>query len=175
MKKTLFALSLICSLASAKALIIEHGIVKAHTEVFGDSKINPQTNVIVSHLTMNNGIESIHGGIDVSVLKLKSDNTKRDKHMVKAIESEHFPIVHYTFEQITPDGDGYTIAGMLTFHGVTRPLQFHANITETGNKLEIKAKSYIKLSDYKVKPIKLLFLTVRNRIDLNVDALFKEK
>ena len=175
MKKILFVISLVFSLVSAKTLVVDHGIVKAHTEVFGDSTIDPFTKAIISHLSMDNKIESIKGSMDVLVWKLESDNHKRDEHMAKAIESKLYPVAHYTFKQITPSDNGYTIKGILNFHGVANPLSFKAQIVKYNKNIEIKAKSFIKLSDYKVKPIKLLFLTVRDRVDLNVDVVLKDK
>ncbi len=168
-------LTLTTGILFGKTLIVQNALVKAHTEVFGDSTIDPQTSALVSHLQMPGDIASIHGSVDVNVRKLKSDNHKRDEHMVEAIGSDTYPVAHYTFDKIWKNTKTYTISGMLTFHGVKRPLSFNADIAQNGNTVKIKAKSYIKLSDYKIKPIKLLFLTVRDRIDLAVDVTLKAK
>ncbi len=158
----------------AQKLVVNHGIVKAHTEVFGDSSIEPATTVIISHLTMGKGITSMKGSIDVSILKLKSDNSKRDEHMVEALESKNYPLSTYTFSSVKKASHGYTIDGILNFHGVQKPLQINADITKEGREIIFHGKSSFLLSDYKVKPIKLFFLTVRNKIDLAIDVTFKK-
>jgi len=173
MKKTVLLCALTSAVLFGKSLVVDQGVVKAHTEVFGDSNINPQTTAIISHLKMQKSIASMRGSIDVNVFKLKSSNHKRDEHMVKAIESTKYPRAHYVISKVQKSGGGYLIYGNLTFHGVTRPLVFAADINKVGNKVNINASSYIKLSDYKVKPIKLLFLSVRDKIDLTVNVTLK--
>lgn len=67
------ALFLIFSLgAFANDLSIVKGEIKAHTEVFGDSEINPQTTNLKSLLTINDKVESIKGEIFFDTLSLVS-------------------------------------------------------------------------------------------------------
>ena len=175
MKKLIFLLLITLSTTlMAQKLVVNHGIVKAHTEVFGDSSINPATTGIISHLTMGKDITSIKGSVDVSILKLKSDNSDRDERMAEALESKSYPISTYTFSSVKKSSHGYLINGILNFHGVKKPLQIHATITKHGRKIHFLGKSSFLLSDYKIKPIKLLFLTVRNKIDLAIDVTFKK-
>jgi len=177
MKKTLLFTLLFITVAFGKTLQVENGVVKAHTEVFGDSTIDPETHFLVSNLTMADDVNvtSIRGSIIASILKLKSDNEDRDEHMVKALESLKYPMARYEIKEILKKSRGYTIKGVMEFHGVKRPLSFDSNIVRHGNKVEIMAKSAIRLSDYKVKPIKLLFLTVRDRVDLKIHVVLKER
>jgi hypothetical protein len=175
MTKTAAGFMIACTLVFGHTLSVERGVVKAHTEVFGDSTIDPETSAVVSHLREDDGITSLRGSVDVNVRKLHSDNSKRDEHMVGAIESDKYPVATYTFKEVIGQGNHYMISGYLNFHGIKRPLKFDAEITQNAQKMHIKAKSHIKLSEYMVKPIKLLFLTVRDRIDLNVDVTLKKQ
>ena len=171
MKKTLLVSLLAFSALLANPLVLENGMIKAHTEVFGDSHIEPSTKAITSHLTIGEDIGSMGGSIDVSVNRLKSDNTRRDEHMDEALDVARYPLAHYTFRKVTPSG----IDGILEFHGVKHPLHIDARITDNGKTVTIHGKSHISLADYKVKPIKLLLLTVRDRIDLLIDVTLKKK
>lgn len=171
MKKTVLVSLLTFSTLFANSLVVKNGIVKAHTEVFGDSHIDPSTRAITSHLTMDKDINSISGAVDISIKKLKSDNAKRDKHMQKALQSNIYPLSHYTFTKVTDNG----IDGVLEFHGVKHPLHIDGTVKDNGKTVTIKGESHISLTDYKVKPIKLLFLTVRDRIDLNIDVTFNKQ
>jgi len=175
MNKLILLPLLTLSTLMAQNLLVTQGTVKAHTEVFGDKNIEPSTHGIVSHLTMEKGISSIKGKVDISVIKLKSDNSDRDEHMVKALESKRYPLSTYTFRKVSKDARGYVIDGVLTFHGVSKPLKVHADIQEKGNNLVLKGKSAFLLSDYQVKPIKLLFMTVRDKIDLAINVTFKKQ
>ncbi|KYJ85845.1 YceI family protein [Sulfurovum riftiae] len=175
MKKIFIFTLVAASSLFANTLVVTNGSVKAHTEVFGDSTIDPSTKSITSHLQMDDTIESLKGSVDVSVRKLKSDNETRDEHMVEALESNKYPVAHYTFGKVSKTASGYTIDGILKFHNVERPLKINARIIDNGNSIEIKGKGKFKLSSYNVKPIRLLLLTVRDRIDLNIDVKFKKQ
>jgi len=175
MKKTLLLSLFAASSLMASSLIVTTGSVKAHTEVFGDSTIDPVTKSITSHLTMPKDIESISGSVDISVKKLKSDNETRDEHMVEAIASDKYPLAKYTFKSVTKTGNKYKIDGILNFHGVQKPLSINADITERSGTVALKGKASFKMSNYGVKPPKLLLLTVRDRIDLHINVTFKEK
>ncbi len=175
MKKTLLFTLLFITAAFGKTLQVENGVVKAHTEVLGDSTIDPETHVLISHLTMADDVASMKGSIDASILKLKSDNEDRDEHMVKALESLKYPMAHYEVKEILKKSRGYTINGIMEFHGVKRPLSFDSDIVKHGDKVDITAKGSIRLSDYQVKPIKLLFLSVRDRVDLNIHLVLKTR
>lgn len=73
-------------------------------------------------------------------------------------------------EVVAKGGDSYTLKGSSSPHGVTKPMNFEGTIEEEGNKVRIKAASGLKMTDYGIKPIKLMFLTVRDQVDLNVDG-----
>ena len=171
MKKTVLVSLLSLSTLFANTLVVKTGIVKAHTEVFGDSHIEPSTRAITSHLKMDQNIASISGVVDISVKKLKSDNADRDEHMVKALQSDTYPLAHYTFTKVTDKG----IDGVLEFHGVKHPLHINGTVKDNGKTVTIKGKSHISLADYKAKPIKLFLLTVRDRIDLNIDVTLNKQ
>lgn len=72
----MFKLLVILSLAlfvNANSLTVQNGEIKAHTEVFGDSEINPTTKNVKADLTIENSIESIKGKIYFETLTLISD------------------------------------------------------------------------------------------------------
>jgi polyisoprenoid-binding protein YceI len=94
--------------------------------------------------------------------------------MGKALESDKYPLARFDFLKITKNKKKYSIKGTLTFHGVKHPLTINADISDNGKNISIKGKTAFKLSEYKIKPIKMLFLTVRDRIDIAINATFKK-
>lgn len=152
----------------------ESGSIKAHTEVFGDTTIDPMSKKATSHLSMDASAATLKGSIDVSMSDLFSDNKKRDEHMQEALESSLFPKAIFDLKEVVAKGgDSYTLKGTMTLHGVSKPISFEGTISEEGNKVRIKAQSGIKMTDYGIKPIKMMFLTVRDQVDLSVDVLLK--
>ena len=90
--KKVFLVMVLASSMWAGALSFESGSVKAHTEVFGDSTIDPVTKKIISGLTMGNEIKSLDGSVSASMIDLVSDNKDRDKHMRETLETETFGV-----------------------------------------------------------------------------------
>jgi polyisoprenoid-binding protein YceI len=172
-KLSVLAVLLATSLTAAN-LSFESGTIKAHTEVFGDSTIDPMAKKATSHLSMEGSPATLRGSMDVSMSDLFSDNKKRDEHMQEALDSASFPKATFDIKEVvSKGGDAYMLKGTMSLHGVTKPMSFEGTISEEGNKVRIKAASGLKMTDYGIKPIKLMFLTVRDQVDLNVDVTLK--
>lgn len=155
-------------------LSYESGLIKAHTEVFGDATIDPMTKKATSHLSMDASIPTLRGSIEISMNDLFSDNKKRDEHMQEALESSLFPKAVFDLKEVVAKGgDNYVLKGTMTLHGVSKPISFEGTISDEGNKVRIKATSGLKMTDYGIKPIKMMFLTVRDQVDLSVDVVLK--
>ena len=165
---------LACGMLYAGPLSFESGTIKAHTEVFGDSTIDPMAKKATSHLSMEANPSTLKGSIEVSMNDLFSDNKKRDEHMQESLESSVFPkAVFDVKEVVAKGGNNYALKGTMNLHGVTKPMSFEGTIAEEGDKVRIKATSGLKMTEFGMKPIKLMFLTVRDQVDLNVDVALK--
>jgi len=165
---------LLASSLSAGSLGFESGLIKAHTEVFGDSTIDPMSKKATSHLSMEGTPSTLKGSIEVSMSDLFSDNKKRDEHMQEALESSTFPKAVFDLKEVvSKGGDNYVLKGTMNLHGVSKAMNFEGTITEEGNKVRIKAQSSMKMTDFGIKPIKMMFLTVRDQVDLSVDVGLK--
>jgi len=172
-KVSLVVLALVASMYAGN-LSFESGVIKAHTEVFGDTTIDPSSKKATSHLVMEAAPLTLKGTIEVSMGDLISDNKKRDEHMQEALEADSFPkAVFDVKEVVAKGGNNYTLKGMMTLHGVVKPLSFDGTIVEEGGKVHIKTASTMKMTDFGIKPIKMVFLTVRDQVDLNVDISLK--
>ena len=169
----LFIMTLVLTLwLPAAELLFSHGTVTAHTEIVGDSEINPSTNSIVSNLTMDNDFTSIRGNVEVSVIALQSPNKKRDMDMVETMESKKFPIATYHFNSVTKEDDGYLIEGLLTLHGVTKAVNITARLDELNNSVKLTGDTSILMTDFDIVPPTLFFFSVRDQVDLHIDVIF---
>ncbi len=175
MKK--FAILLLLSFSLfAGNLQLKEGFVAAHTEVLGDSTIDPLNNNLHADLTISgNDITSIRGKISVDMKLFVSDNSDRDEHMNKTNEVEKFPLASYTITAINKakDAHAYTIEGTLNFHGVQKALNFDAEILATEQSISISAISKFLLSEYDVDaPCLLGFaLCVEDNVDIFAKAV----
>lgn len=175
MKKIVsLAAVLLAASAFAGNLTFESGSVKAHTEVFGDSTIDPVFKKATSKLSMDDALSSLRGSIEVSIGDFISDNKKRDANMYEAMESDKFPKASFEIKEVlSKGGENVTLKGMMSLHGVTKPMNFEGSVSEEGSKVRIKAKSTMKMSDFGINPPKMVFLTVRDQVDLSVDMVLK--
>lgn len=173
--KTIFFLGLLVwSSLYGGALTFESGVIKGHTEVFGDSSIDPVFKKALSHLSMDESPASLKGSVEVSTADFVSDNKKRDANMHETMESSKFPKATYEIKEVvSKGGDQYRLNGLLTLHGVQKPVHFEGSVTSEGNKVRIRASGTIKMSDFGITPPKMVFLTVRDQVDVSADLVLK--
>lgn len=172
-KVSLAVLALVASMYAGN-LSFESGVIRAHTEMVADSTIDPFTKKATSHLAMDANPLTLKGSIEISMSDLYSDNKKRDEHMHETVESSLFPkAVFEVKDVVAKSGDNYTLKGTMSLHGVSKPMSFEGSIVEEGNKVRIKATGGMKMSDFGIIPPSMMFMKVRDQIDLNVDVLLK--
>ncbi|MFA5233574.1 MAG: YceI family protein [Sulfurimonas sp.] len=174
MKKILVGLLLALPLFAIN-LELKSGSVAAHTEMLMDSTIDPINNSLQADISIdNNDITTIKGKFWVEMTLFKSDKSDRDESMYKEIQTDKFKSATYTIKSITKvEGkDSYMIDGTLNFLGKEKPLSAKAKITTIDGSLAIEAKSMILMSDYGVKMPCMMFMCVRDQVDLLVKAAF---
>ena len=174
MIKLSIAALLLVSSVYAGNLSFESGTIKAHTEVFGDSSIDPVFKKATSHLSMGETAASLRGSMEVSIADFISDNAKRDSNMRETMESDKFPKASFEIKEVvSKGGENVILKGVMSIHGVSKPISFEGSVSEEGSKVRVKAKSSMKMTDYGITPPKMVFLTVRDQVDLNVDVVLK--
>lgn len=173
----MFKLLVILSLAlfaNANNLTIQNGEIKAHTEVFGDSEINPTTKNVKADLTIENSIESIKGKIYFETLTLISDKKSRDEHMYELLQVEKFKTISFDIRSITKNETDYEIKGALTLNGVTKNIKAKIIINQQNNQISLNGGFSFNLTDFNLEPPTMMFLTVRNQIDITYNILLNE-
>jgi len=155
-------------------LTFSEGSVGVKTSILGDSNINPSSSKIVSQLTMDKGdVTTLKGSVDVSLVELKSDNEDRDEHMHETINVEKYTKTIYTISSVVKNTAGsYNINGKLNLHGITKEVNLLGEVSESGDKVTIKAKTSFKMSDFGIEPPTLLFLTVRDQLDMTINTTY---
>lgn len=174
MKKIIITLLLALPLFAIN-LELKSASVTAHTEMMMDNAINPKNDALKADISIsNNDITTIKGKFWVEMSLFKSDKSDRDKNMYKDVEAEKFKLSTYTISSVKKvDGESsYTIDGELDFHGVKKPLSAKAKITTIDGSLSINATSMILMSDFGIKMPCMVFMCVRDKVDLLIDAKF---
>lgn len=171
MKKLFLSIIFAAQVLFGSQVQIQSGMVKAHTEVFGDSDIDPVSKTFEADLRMPAGMRSLRGVILTKVLDLRSDNASRDEHMHELFEYEQYPDIRYEIKELVAQKQGYEIRGVLTMHGVSKAVTTTAEPVE-GAPRSLQGEFSVLLTDYGMEPPKLLFLSVRNRVDIAYRFVF---
>jgi polyisoprenoid-binding protein YceI len=171
MKKLLITLILSLPLLASN-LTLKDGFVAAHTEMLMDSTIDPLNTGLKAEITMDNTIESLRGNFSVDMNFFSSDNEDRDIDMHKSTEAEKFPLAKYSIKKVTKvEGENsYILEGVLNFHNTDRELSFNVEIVQDASSVIIKGTSKILVSDYGIEMPCMVFMCVRDEVDLFVKA-----
>lgn len=119
-------------------------------------------------------------------LKLENFNTgieMRDHHMKeKYLETGKYPdaILKIT-EMKLPEGAAtkteskVPFRGELTLHGVTKPVDGHADLAPTSKGWKVSSNFQVNIEDYKIPVPSFAGITVASKVDLNVDFEVKRE
>ncbi|WP_368028615.1 YceI family protein [Arcobacter sp. s6] len=166
MFKILVIMSL--SLAAIAAnLNVQKSEIIAHTEVFGDNEINPSTRNVKAQLNIDKELESIKGRIYFETISLISQKEDRDKHMYELLNIEKYKTISFDITNIIKNETNYTINGFLTLNGLKKDISIKSNIEEQDNQILLSGNFSFNLTDFKLEPPTMFFLTVRDQIDIN--------
>lgn len=111
--------------------------------------------------------------VSADVLTFDSGNSNRDSHAMEVVEYRKYPKVSFASTSIKPAQDGYDVAGDLTFHGRTRPVNFHVVPKRTADRIEIAGQFTVKLTEFGVKRPSLMLVPVKDDLTIRFDLFAK--
>jgi polyisoprenoid-binding protein YceI len=106
------------------------------------------------------------------VKSFDSGNSNRDSHALEVLEALKFPNISFSANNIVENNGQLIIKGNLSFHGVTKPIEFKAKKTLLGKNLKIEGKFDINMKDYGVDPPGLMGVRTDEKIALNFNMAF---
>ena len=160
--------------AIASSLNIKKGEIIAHTEVFGDSQINPSTKEINTFLTIQKEVESIRGKIYFDTITLISQKRDRDSNMYELLNFQKYKNISFDISNIVKNENGYYINGDLTLNGITKNITTNGEIINNKDAILLKGGFSFNLTDFNLEPPTMFFLTVRNQIDISYNIQLKK-
>jgi polyisoprenoid-binding protein YceI len=159
--------------ASASSLSVSNGSIQAHTEVFGDSEINPTTKEVKGELSIGDAITSLKGKIYFDTLSLISSKKDRDLNMYELLNATKYKTISFNINHVLQEEDKYLINGTLTLNGIENKISTTSMIIEENGALKLDGGFSILLSEYGMKPPTMFFLTVRDQIDITYNLELK--
>jgi polyisoprenoid-binding protein YceI len=133
-------------------------------QLSGSMVVDPTKNGATVHLT-----------VSVDLRTLTSDNALRDRHMRQSLlEVDRYPRAIFTAGEFRPapgarqEGGGGTLSGVLTLHGVERPVSLPIHFTVNGTTLQGEGTLRVRLTDFKMTPPRLLGIKVRDQVTVQI-------
>ena len=138
------------------------------------------------------GLSSVAAKVHTATLKVDDAETRRKfglegqptaadvAEVEKSMKAEgqldvsKFPMITFTSTTITPEtSDRYQVAGQLTIRGVTRAVQFPANVVVEGNVFRATATLTFMQSAFGYKPYSALLGAIKNKdaVVLHIDLV----
>lgn len=116
----------------------------------------------------------VSADVSAPVLSFDSGNRNRDSHMAETVEFYAYPNVTFHLTRLTPiqganDAPNATAEGMLTFHGVTRPVQTPVRVERTGGRLHVLGQFDLTLTEFGLERPSLMMVKVRDWMRIHFD------
>lgn len=90
--------------------------------------------------------------VSINVASFDSGNGNRDSHGLEVMESLKYPSVTFVSQSIQPAGEGkLTINGILTFHGIAKPVTAQATQKITGGQITVAGGFDVSLTAHNVE------------------------
>ena len=86
--------------------------------------------------------------------------------MYELLKVEKFKTISFDVKSITKNQNGYDINGIVTLNGVSKNITTKAMIYRQNNQLLLNGEFSFNLTDFSLEPPTMMFLTVRNQIDI---------
>ena len=115
-------------------------------------------------------IKSVTAQVDV--MTFDSGNSNRDSHAMEVVESMKYPDVTFASSSVTQNGDSLTVAGKLTFHGVTKDILMTGVTKWSQDKLDVQGGFVVSITAFKIERPALLMIPVDDALKFTLHAAF---
>ncbi|MEO1022042.1 MAG: YceI family protein [Bacteroidota bacterium] len=113
----------------------------------------------------------------VDLKSLDTGNGKRDKDMRKTLKVDKFQYGEFFGKLVSPfdttstDVQPAKVAGIFKIHGKEKEIEVEGTLQKTPEGIQLIAGWMLNLSDYEIKPPKLLMIKVQDVQEITIDAL----
>jgi polyisoprenoid-binding protein YceI len=91
---------------------------------------------------------------------------------MEVVESMKYPDVTFASSSVTQNGDSLTVAGKLTFHGVTKDILMTGVTKWSQNKLDVQGSFEVTITAFKIERPALLMIPVDDALRFSLHASF---
>ncbi len=119
--------------------------------------------------------EGSHGVIEIDMNSTWSDNDRLTGHLKSQdfFDVEKFPTSTFKTTSVEKDGAAYTVTGDLTLHGVTKTIEFPAQVEVSGDLVKLNAEFFIKRFDFDIEYPGRADDLIRDEVVIKLDIVAK--
>lgn len=103
-----------------------------------------------------------------------SQNSNRDSHALEVLEALKYPNVTFASTRIVGEGKERVVQGKLTFHGVTKEIEFPITYQSTASSVEVTGGFTVQMQTYQIENPTLLGIKTKDDIRLQFKVLAKK-
>ena len=90
------------------------------------------------------------------------------------MKAEKFKTISFDIKNITKNENDYNINGLVTLNGISKNITAKGSIDKQNNQILLNGGFSFNLTDFNLEPPKMIFLTVRNQIDITYNISLNE-
>ena len=113
--------------------------------------------------------------VEVRWQDIDTKNGTRNRHMLKTVDAEHFPIIRFDLAGASADTGQVRLTGTLAMHGVSKPVEWPALVRIDHDSVMVSADFPVDMRDYGVKPpVKFVIARMGAVVTVHVRLVFKQ-
>jgi polyisoprenoid-binding protein YceI len=90
--------------------------------------------------------------VEVRWRDVDTKNGTRNRHMLKTVDEEHFPVIRFDLGGATRDSTQLRLAGTLALHGTSQPVTWPAVVRVSADTVTVATDFPVDMRDYGIKP-----------------------
>jgi polyisoprenoid-binding protein YceI len=111
--------------------------------------------------------------VNVTVKSFDSENSHRDARMLEVTEAVKYPTISFNSTSITRTAPAhYSIKGVLSFHGVDRPISFDLTEERSARERILKGGFAFFLEDHRIERPTLFMLKTDNEVKVELFVVY---
>ena len=130
-------------------------------------------NILSIMLLDTSNMEINELAVVVKIASFNSKNSNRDSNTIEVTEALKYPNVSLSSNSIKQANDRLTVKGTLKFHGVSKEIIFDAQKEIIKDEIKVTGNFKILMTDFKIKPPKLLGIATDKDIKLSFTVFYK--
>ena len=130
-------------------------------------------NILSVMLLDTSNMEINELAVVVKIASFNSKNSNRDSNTIEVTEALKYPNVSLSSNSIKQVNDKLTVKGILKFHGVSKEIIFDAQKEIIKDEIKVTGNFKILMTDFKIKPPKLLGIATDKNIKLSFTVFYK--